>query len=394
MRRSLFTSESVTEGHPDKVADRISDAVLDAMIATDPQSRVACEALVTTGVAIVAGEITSMAQVDLEAVARDSIRASGYDDPALGYSADEVDVEILVHSQSPDIADGVATSIEARAGSSDPLDALGAGDQGIMFGYAVDETPELMPLPIQLAHQLAYQLAQARKEGALDYLRPDGKTQVTVEYENGRALSVARILLSVHHDPSAPTTDLPGDLMVHVVKPVAEPLLDPRTEFVVNPSGRFEIGGPSADTGLTGRKVVMDTYGGTARHGGGAFSGKDPTKVDRSASYAARHVAKCVVAAGLAHRCEFQLSYAIGRARPFSVHLETFGTEQVDPERLESLLMEFFDLRPAAIIDWLDLRRPIYVSTANYGHFGRNEPSFTWESTARASDLARAAAAL
>ena len=394
MRRSLFTSESVTEGHPDKVADRISDAVLDSMMAQDPQSRVACEALVTDGIAIVAGEITSQADVDIEAVTRESIRKSGYDDPALGFSGDDVKVDVLVHKQSPDIAGGVGTSLEARGGSTDPFDALGAGDQGIMFGFAVDETPELMPLPIQLSHQLAEQLANARRERALDYLRPDGKTQVTVEYGDDQPIRLARILLSVHHHPDASNEEMTTDLMQQVVKPVADPLLDADTEFVVNPSGRFELGGPVADTGLTGRKIVMDTYGGTGRHGGGAFSGKDPTKVDRSASYAARHVAKTVVAAGLARRCEIQVSYAIGRARPFSVHIETFGTEKVDPDQLEGLLAEFFDLRPAAIIDWLDLRRPIYVATANYGHFGRTEPEFTWESTSRAEELARAASDL
>ncbi len=394
MRRTLFTSESVTEGHPDKVADRISDAVLDAMLEQDPQSRVACEALVTTGTAVVAGEITSRGVVDLESVTRQSIRASGYDDPDLGFSADEIEVSIMVHAQSPDIAHGVGNSVEAREGSTDAYDAMGAGDQGIMFGFAVDETPELMPLPIQLSHQLAAQLATVRKEGAVEYLRPDGKTQVTVEYEDHRPVRLARILLSVHHDPSAATGEMEFDLRQLVLKPVADQLIDPDTELVVNPSGRFELGGPAADTGLTGRKVVMDTYGGTARHGGGAFSGKDPTKVDRSASYAARHVAKCVVAAGLALRCEFQVAYAIGRAHPFSVHLETFGTERVNPHKLEELLTDFFDLRPAAIIDWLDLRRPIYVRTSNYGHFGREDPLFTWESTARAPELARAAEAL
>ncbi|MFQ5966273.1 MAG: methionine adenosyltransferase [Acidimicrobiia bacterium] len=394
MRRSIFTSESVTEGHPDKVADRISDAVLDAMLERDPFSRVACEALVTDGVAIVAGEITSEAKVDVEEITRASIRASGYDDASLGFSGDDVRVDVLVHKQSPDIAEGVGTSLEARSGSTDPLDALGAGDQGIMFGFAVDETPELMPMPIQLSHQLAAQLATVRRDASVAYLRPDGKTQVTVSYQGHRPIRVARILMSVQHDPSASNEQMATDLMQQVVKPIADPFLDPDTEFVVNPSGRFELGGPVADTGLTGRKIVMDTYGGTARHGGGAFSGKDPTKVDRSASYAARHVAKTVVAAGLARRCEIQVSYAIGRASPFSVHIETFGTESVDPDKLEGLLMDFFDLRPAAIIEWLDLRRPIYVATSNYGHFGRTEDSFTWESTARAGELARAAADL
>jgi S-adenosylmethionine synthetase len=392
MRRRFFTSEAVTEGHPDKVADRISDAVLDAVLEQDPDGRVACEALVTRNAAVVAGEISTGATMDIEAVTRASIRASGYEDPELGFSADEVRVEVLVTPQSPDIAGGVSESWEAREEKSeDPLDALGAGDQGIMFGYAVDETPELMPMPIQVAHRLAEQLAAVRKDGTLDYLRPDGKTQVTVEYSDGEPARLARVLVSTQHDGRATTDDLREDLMQQVVKPVADALIDPGTEFLVNPTGRFELGGPHADTGLTGRKIVIDTYGGAARHGGGAFSGKDPTKVDRSASYAARYVAKNVVAAGLARRCELQLSYAIGRARPFSASLETFGTERVDPAKLEGLILEFFDLRPGAIIEWLQLRRPIYVATANYGHFGRHEPGFTWESTEEAPELAKAA---
>jgi S-adenosylmethionine synthetase len=388
MRRWYFASESVTEGHPDKVADAISDSVLDAVLAQDPMGRVACEALVTTGVAVVAGEVSAQAEIDVETITRSTIADLGYDfDPE--FSADSIRVESLIHSQSPDIAAGVTRSLEDRSGSADPLDALGAGDQGIMFGFAVDETAELMPLPIQLAHRLAERLATVRQEGSLDYLRPDGKTQVTVEYEDDRPLRVTSVLISAHHGP-VDFARMSADLEAEVVRAVIpEELRAADIAILINPSGNFEVGGPPADTGLTGRKIIVDTYGGYARHGGGAFSGKDPTKVDRSAAYAARHAAKNVVAAGLARRCEVQLAYAIGQASPFSIHVDTSGTASIAPERLDKLVGEFFDFRPAAILQRLGLRAPIYRPTAAYGHFGR--PDFPWESTAAASALAAAA---
>ncbi len=392
-RRWFFSSESVTEGHPDKVADSISDAVLDAVLDADPTGRVACETLVTTGRVIVAGEMAfgGERELDVEGLARRTIADIGYVgfDPL--FDADQVDVEVLIHQQSADIAAGVSQSLERRRGSSDPLDQLGAGDQGIMFGFAVDETPELMPLPIQLAHRLAERLSEVRRDGILDFLRPDGKTQVTVEYEDRTPVKVTSVLISAHHEPGVDLErDLRPGLWEHVVRAVIPPeMLDGEIPFLVNPSGRFEVGGPHADTGLTGRKIIVDTYGGYARHGGGAFSGKDPTKVDRSAAYAARHAAKNVVAAGLAAKCELQLAYAIGQAKPFSVHVETFGTCQVDPGRLEKLIEDYFDFRPAAIIRRLGLDRPIYRRTAAYGHFGRQE--FPWESTADAAGLAAAA---
>ena len=390
MRRWFFASESVTEGHPDKVADAISDSVLDAVLAQDPHGRVACETLVTTGLAVVAGELNTSAVLDVETITRDAIAGIGYIDDS-EFDASSVDVSVLIHQQSPDIAAGVATAEEARGGSHHLYDQLGAGDQGIMFGFAIDETEELMPMPILLAHRLARRLAQVRQEGVLSYLRPDGKTQVMVEYEGKTPIRVTSLLISAHH---APGIDIDGrmraDLLEQVVN-VAIPadLLPTEVPFFVNPSGRFEIGGPHADTGLTGRKIIVDTYGGYARHGGGAFSGKDPTKVDRSAAYAARHAAKNVVAAGLASRCEVQLAYAIGRAAPFSIHVDTVGTSTIDPDRLEKLVSDFFDFRPAAILDRFDLRRPIYRPTAAYGHFGRSE--FPWESTTAATELARAA---
>lgn len=380
-RHWFFSSESVTEGHPDKVADAVSDAVLDAVLAQDPYGRVACETLVTTRRAVVAGEITSRAgDLDLAAVARSTIAGIGYRGFDPDFDADTLEVEVLVHPQSPDIAQGV--------------DQEGAGDQGIMFGFAVDETPELMPMPIQIAHRLAERLAEVRRRGILPYLRPDGKTQVTVEYEGRRPLRVTSILISAHHAPGIDAdTQLRPELWEQVVVPVIpEGMLDEAVPFYVNPTGRFEIGGPPADTGLTGRKVIVDTYGGYARHGGGAFSGKDPTKVDRSAAYAARHAAKNLVAAGLAEKCEVQLAYAIGRADPFSIHLETFGTEQVDPAKLEKLVADFFDFRPAEIIRRLDLRRPLYRATAAYGHFGR--AGFPWEGTEQAGALRAAASDL
>jgi len=373
-RRWFFSSESVTEGHPDKVADAVSDAVLDSVLAVDPDGRVACETLVTTGRAVVAGEVTTTERVDIEGVTRKTIGDIGYTGFDPDFDASTIDVEVLIQSQSPDIAIGV--------------DNKGAGDQGIMFGFAVDETPDLMPLPIQLAHRLAEQLAAVRIDGTLEYLRPDGKTQVMIEYAGRRPVRLAKLLISTHHSDGVTVgEEMRRDLWKHVVLPVvpAEMLGDDE-EFLVNPTGRFVRGGPVADTGLTGRKVIVDTYGGYARHGGGAFSGKDPTKVDRSAAYAARHAAKNVVAAGLSSKCEVQLAYAIGVDEPFSIHVETFGTEMVNPEKLEALIAEFFDFRPAMIIERLDLRRPIYRKTAAYGHFGR--PGFPWEATDSAEALA------
>ena len=388
-----FTSESVTEGHPDKVADRISDSILDAILARDPMGRVACETLVTTGTVIIAGETTNTAdlsQADLVEIAREAIRDIGYTEDGCGFSADSADVTVLLDRQSPDISAGVSASIEARAGSDDPLDHLGAGDQGLMFGYANRETEHLMPVPIHLAHRLAEQLAAVRRARTIDYLRPDGKTQVTVAYQGTTPVHVERILISTQHEAGISLEDtMRPDLWDHVVKAVGSDLITDDTEFIVNPSGNFEVGGPHGDAGLTGRKIIVDTYGGYARHGGGAFSGKDPTKVDRSAAYAARYVAKNVIAAGLADACELHVSYAIGLARPFSLDLETFGTATVNPAKLADLVVEFFDLRPGAILRDLDLRRPIYAETAAYGHFGR--PQFPWESTARADELAQAA---
>ncbi|HKX73908.1 MAG TPA: methionine adenosyltransferase, partial [Acidimicrobiia bacterium] len=378
------------EGHPDKVADAISDAVLDGVLAQDEYGRVACETLVTSRRAVVAGELNTVADLDIDTITREAVRDIGYvDDP--DFSAEDIEVTVLIHQQSPDIAAGVSTAAEARHGSDHEYDQLGAGDQGIMFGFAIDETDDLMPLPIQLAHRLAARLAEVRRNGILAYLRPDGKTQVMVEYEGKQPVRVTSLLISAHHVPGIDIDrQMRADLLEHVVRvAIPEELIPADVPFFVNPSGRFEVGGPHADTGLTGRKIIVDTYGGYARHGGGAFSGKDPTKVDRSAAYAARHAAKNVVAAGLASRCEVQLAYAIGRAAPFSIHVDTGGTSVIDPDRLEKLVSEFFDFRPAAILDRLSLRRPIYRSTAAYGHFGR--PGFPWESTAVASDLSKAA---
>jgi S-adenosylmethionine synthetase len=391
MRTWSFTSESVTEGHPDKIADRISDGVLDAVLTEDPHGRVACEVLLTDNHAVIAGEITTSADVDIEAAARQAIRETGYDDADEPFSAETCDIDIIIKRQSPDIAGGVFDSLEARTGSNDPLDSLGAGDQGIMFGYAVDETPERMPLPIQLAHRLAERLAAVRRNGTLPYLGPDGKTQVTVAYTGGRPVGVRRVLISTQHAEDVGHADLTGDLRRHVLDPIV-PEQGDGFEFIVNPSGRFVVGGPVGDTGLTGRKVIVDTYGGAARHGGGCFSGKDPTKVDRSAAYAARHVARNLVAAGLAKRCELQLSYAIGRAEPFSIFLDTFGTETVPIDRLQKLIVDHFDFRPQAIIDRYRLQRPIYKETSAYGHFGR--PQFDWEAEDVAAGLADAAAGL
>ncbi|MGI8800170.1 MAG: methionine adenosyltransferase [Pseudonocardia sp.] len=391
----LFTSESVTEGHPDKIADQISDSILDACLEQDPASRVACETLVTTGVVVVAGEITTKASFDVTDVVRETIRRIGYD-ASCGFDPDHCAVMVALDKQSSDIAQGVDVAHEARVGglSEDELDSVGAGDQGMMFGYASDETPELMPLPIALAHRLARRLSEVRKSGRLPYLRPDGKTQVSVRYRDGVPMAVEKVLISTQHEEGA-EDKIPDDLWEHVVTDVIpENLYDAeslRANFYVNPTGRFVIGGPVGDAGLTGRKIIVDTYGGFARHGGGAFSGKDPSKVDRSAAYAARYVAKNIVAAGLAHRAEVQVAYAIGVARPLSVLIETFGTEEVPVTTIRKLVDEHFDMRPAAFRDYLKLRRPIYTKTAAYGHFGRDDPDFTWEHTDRADALRSAA---
>lgn len=389
----LFTSESVTEGHPDKVADRISDAVLDAMLQADEGARVACETLVSNRKVILAGEVSDLSH-DFESVARTAIRDIGYTDPDIGFAADEVEVEVLLNKQSADIAEGVNKSLEARQGlSDDPDDREGAGDQGLMFGFANRESEHLMPLPIALAHQLAERLTEVRKNGDLPYLHPDGKTQVTVEYKDGRPVSVPRVLISAHHAPGIEISQMKEDLRTHVVEHCGEGWFDERTMLLVNPSGKFEVGGPRADAGLTGRKIIVDTYGGYARHGGGAFSGKDPSKVDRSAAYYARYVAKNVVAAELADACEIAISYAIGQARPFSLNVETFGTAQMDPDRLQKLVeeceYEYFDFRPKRMLDQLGLRSPIYTPTSSYGHFGR--PGFPWEATDQAAALRREA---
>lgn len=395
-RSYFFTSESVTEGHPDKVADQISDAILDAIFTDDPNARVACETLVTTGLVVVAGEITTETYVDIPKIARNTIREIGYTRAKYGFDADTCGVVTSIDEQSPDISQGVTDAYEFRVGEYEDfeLDHLGAGDQGMMFGYACTETDELMPLPIILAHRLAHRLAEVRKAGVLTYLRPDGKTQVTVEYQNGNPVRVDTVLISAQHRAGVEVEDLlKPDLLEHVIKPVIpSELIDyKKVNLLVNPTGKFEIGGPMADTGLTGRKVIVDTYGGMARHGGGCFSGKDPTKVDRSGAYAARYVAKNVVAAGLAKRCEVQIAYAIGVAHPVSVMVETFGTEVIDTKTIEDLIHAYFDLRPAAIIKDLNLRRPIYKKTACYGHFGRHDKDFTWEKTNKTEILRREA---
>jgi len=392
--RYTFTSESVTEGHPDKMADQISDSVLDALLTDDPDSRVACETLLTTGLVLVAGEITTTTYVDIPKLVRQTVLDIGYDDDAYGIDGNTCGVIVSLDEQSPNIGQGVDKAFEVRAGTGgeDQLNAQGAGDQGMMFGYACDETPDLMPLPIWLAHRLAQRLAQVRRVGTLPYLRPDGKTQVSVTYEDGRPVALETVLISTQHDPGIDLeTLLLPDLRANVINPLLPPELDiSNLRVLANPTGVFELGGPHADTGLTGRKIIVDTYGGMARHGGGAFSGKDPSKVDRSAAYAARWVAKNVVAAGAANRCEVQVAYAIGVARPVSVLVETFGTEKVDPAAIAAAVDEVFDLRPAAIVRDLDLKRPIYRKTAAYGHFGRPEKDFTWEETSRADDLKQA----
>jgi S-adenosylmethionine synthetase len=394
--RRLFTSESVTEGHPDKMADQISDAVLDSMVKGDPRSRVAVETLITTGQVHVAGEVTTETYVDIPGIIREKILEIGYDSSAKGYDGASCGVSVSIGSQSPDIAQGVADAYEHREGESgtDELDRQGAGDQGLMFGYACRETPELMPLPIMLAHKLSRRLAEVRRNGDVPYIRPDGKTQVTIEYAGTQPVRLDTVVVSTQH---APAIDLKGMLTPDIRERVVDPIIGrldidiSNYRLLVNPTGRFEIGGPMGDAGLTGRKIIIDTYGGMARHGGGAFSGKDPSKVDRSAAYAMRWVAKTVVAAGLADRCETQVAYAIGKAKPVGLFVECFGTEVVPIEQIQDAVLKVFDLRPAAIIIDLDLLRPIYSQTAAYGHFGREEPEFTWERTDRADALRSAA---
>ena len=397
MSQRLFTSESVTEGHPDKICDQISDAVLDALLTEDPHSRVAVETMVTTGLVHVAGEVTTSGYADIPGIVRDVVLEIGYDSSSKGFDGASCGVSVSIGSQSPDIAQGVDDAYEERReGSHDPLDRQGAGDQGLMFGYATDETPELMPMPIQVAHRLAERLSAVRRDGVMPYLRPDGKTQVTLEYDGDRPVRVDTVVVSAQHarDVNLETL-LSPDVRKHVVEPVLSELdLDAEgMRLLVNPTGRFEIGGPMGDAGLTGRKIIIDTYGGMARHGGGAFSGKDPSKVDRSAAYAMRWVAKNVVAAGLARRCEVQVAYAIGKAHPVGVFIETFGTEALPVNRIARAIEEVFDLRPAAIIAELDLLRPIYRTTAAYGHFGRELPEFTWEATDRVDALRAAVGA-
>ncbi|CEP69458.1 S-adenosylmethionine synthetase [Moorella glycerini] len=393
MARKLFTSESVTEGHPDKIADRIADAVLDAIYEKDPLARVACECLVSTGLVLVAGQITTDCYVDIPRVARETIREIGYTRAKFGFDCDTCAVVTSIDEQSPDIAMGVNEAWEKKQGvARDELETLGAGDQGMMFGYATRETPEYMPMPIALAHNLTRRLAEVRKERILPYLRPDGKSQVTVEYEDGRPVRVDTVVISTQHRPDIEMATLRDDILETVIKPVIPTeMLDNRTRYFINPTGRFVVGGPQGDTGLTGRKIIVDTYGGMARHGGGALSGKDPTKVDRSAAYAARYVAKNVVAAGLADRCEVQVAYAIGVARPVSISVETYGTGKISDERLVELIQAHFDLRPGAIIRDLDLRRPIYKQVSVYGHFGRPDLDLPWERLDKVEDLREAA---
>ncbi|HBC93123.1 MAG TPA: methionine adenosyltransferase [Pelotomaculum sp.] len=394
LNRYLFTSESVTEGHPDKLADQISDGILDAILAQDPEGRVAAETLVTTGLVLVTGEISSKAYVDIPAIVRKTVRNVGYTGAAYGFDGATCAVLTSINEQSPDIALGVNQSLEVKAGKSkgDELDLTGAGDQGLVFGYASNETPEYLPLPISLAHRLTRRLAEVRKSKELDYLWPDGKSQVTVEYENNKPVRVDTILISAQHHPDVGLAAIRKDIIKHVIKPVIpKHLLDNKTKYYVNPTGRFVIGGPQGDAGLTGRKIIVDTYGGFARNGGGALSGKDPTKVDRSGAYAARYAAKNIVAAGLAERIEIQIAYAIGVARPVSIYVTTFGTGKVGDVELIKLINQYFDLRPAGIIRELDLKQPIYQQTASYGHFGRTDLDLPWERTDKVAQLQRAA---
>ena len=397
MPKHTFTSESVTEGHPDKMADQISDTMLDAVLREDPYGRVACETLVTTGLCVVAGEISTKAHIDFSRLARDTICEIGYTDAAFGIDGKTCGVIVSIDEQSPDIAMGVDKAIEQRAGTGDTYDEVGAGDQGMMFGYACDETDALMPMPIWLAHKMAARLTEVRKQGVVNFVRPDGKTQVSIDYEDGVPTRLRTVLISTQHDGGISIDDdLRPALIEHVIRPsLPEQFADDDFEIFVNPTGQFELGGPHADCGLTGRKIIVDTYGGMARHGGGAFSGKDPTKVDRSAAYAVRQIAKAVVAAGLAKRCEAQVAYAIGVAHPVSIMIDTFGTGEVGDDKLEAAVREVFDMRPAAIIERLDLRRPIFRRTAAYGHFGRTDgEGFTWENVdGYAPDLRRAAGA-
>jgi len=378
--KHLFSSESVTEGHPDKLCDRVADSLLDEMIKQDPNSRVAIEVMTTTGIVVVAGEVTTKGYVDVQNVVRRTIKNIGYDKPEYGFNADDCSVLVSLHEQSPDISQGVTEGVGEDK-------EQGAGDQGLMFGYACNETDSFMPLPIDLAHKLTKKLADARRSGELPWARPDGKSQVTVEYEDGKPRRVDTIVIAIQHSPDVSYEQLKKDVIEKVIRPVCGKWIDENTRFIVNHSGRFVLGGPPGDTGVTGRKIIVDTYGGNGSHGGGAFSGKDPSKVDRSASYMARHIAKNIVAAGIADRCELQFAYALGFSKPVSIHVNTFGTGRIPDERTAELVSRHFDLRPKAIIDYLDLRRPIFEKTTNYGHFGRDDPDFTWEKTNKAEEL-------